>query len=211
MLSAGLRLPREPAESMFPRAGDLRAHVRAPVSPDWAFRRVPLFRIHKALFVHAMHRALASPAPCSDEEDDDPRECARGESPDSDATLVDEDEDEGWPARWRVLAELFAGAKAAPGFDALMRRMVEDAIDAGRVEVRAPGAGSRAKARFFVPDDDADDERAPAPPRAGDESDSDDEADGYDYGAPVARPVYGRLAGQLETRRRVLAGEAILA
>jgi hypothetical protein len=146
-----------------------------------------------------VHRVLA---PDDEDEHDDP---PRGGSPDSDATLVDEDEDEGWPARWRVLAELFAGAKAAPGFDALMRRMVEDAIDAGRVEVR-PGA--RAKARFFVPDDDADDERAPAP---ADESDSDDEADGYDYGAPVARPVYGRLAGQLETRRRVLAGEAILA
>jgi hypothetical protein len=42
----------------------------------------------------------------------------------------------------------------------------------------------------------------------GDDS-SDDEADDYDYGEPVDKPVFARLSSQLEVRRRAqIAGAA---
>lgn len=298
----GLPLPvkcKVMAESMFPRAGDLAALRQANtcVSPDWTFRRVPLFRIHTTLFAHELRQASilaesseVSVASCSNSPQTSPmlpylaqsspeipseseEEWDRGGSPDSDATLVDDERlpsdidlgsppvysefdatllKEGWLARWHILAELLTSdgrpvpcspvavpmyglspvkvsskgqveeQETSPSegkFDALMRMMVEDAIDAGQVDMRGRGSSStsssrssssstRNKARFFVPDLDEDDVVEPSPGsgskahhKDGDDS-SDDEADDYDYGEPVDKPVFARLSSQLEVRRR---------
>jgi hypothetical protein len=330
-----------PVESMFPRVGDLLALRRpqACMAPDWIFRRVPLYRIHKALFAYEMHQRVAVPclpsgssplltafptspsnsgtvsssesmpsassvimSPSSSsslnifdgerEGTEDGDDWGRGGSPDSDATLVDEEcliaespdllypdhsdhPESNWLLRWHVISEIFTAdgracvpAPPSPGqlcnttnsdtgldkgkgkgkavdhgndkgkspqgstdqgsrFDTLMRMMVEDAIDAGRVEVRgrkSPGkAGQgkqtrRAKQRFFVPDMDMeeeleqDQEQLETTSRRelslDSDSDSDDEADNYDYGAPVGQPVFARIASQLETRRLVMDADA---